>query len=168
MNKHDRATAQRILLERWLSLIQDAYNRQQRELEDLWHSRTDDEPVTPPMLRISMPSNDMMNLLLNGISAVLDGTNNPFGIEPPAKGIKPLKARWQMILIVGELIDEIEKLTVAGRPNPKTEAVSNIADKHGISTSTLLKAYKDKDIRGWADSRLHPVWDRTLKKMRIK
>ncbi len=168
MNKHDLAAARRSLLEHWLGLIQDAYNHQQRELDDLLHSRTDDEPVTTPKLQISMPSKDMMNLLLNGISAVLDGKGNPFGIEPPAKGIKPLKTRMQMILIVGELIDEIERLTAAGRPNPKTEAVSNLAAHHGLSVPTLLKAYKDKDLRGIATFRLNPLWARAIKKMQIK
>ena len=168
MNKHDLAAGRRALLENWLVLIQDAYSRQQRELEDLYNSRSNDEPITPPMLRITMPSNDMMNILLNGISAVLDGKENPFGIEPPAKGIKPLKTRMQMILIVGELIDEIERLTAAGRPNPKTEAVSNLANRHGLSTSTLLKAYKDKDLRGWAKFRLNPLWAGPIKEMRIK
>lgn len=164
MNKHDLAAARRSLLELWLSLIQDAYDNQQRELENLLHSRTGDEPVIPPMLRIPKPSSDMMNLLLSGIAAALDGKSNPFGVEAPSKGIKPLKTRQQMISIVGELIAEIEALTTAGKANPKTEALSKIATKHSLSDSTLLKACKDKDILGMVKLSRYSVQDRAYKK----
>lgn len=167
MNKHDLAKARRSLLEHWLHILQDA-DRIQRAECDAMIGAAGGEPVTPPPLRLTKPSNDMMNLLLGGLEAALRGDPDPFGIEPPAKGTRPLKSRQQMILIVGELLDAIEAAKAAGVRNPETAAVTEAAARHGMSTSKLVKALDDKDLRGWAEFRLNPLWARTIKKMRIR
>lgn len=152
MNKHDIAAARRDLLTRWRGDLIDAINRQARELGELFDAESCD-PITPPPLRITMPSCDSVALLLSGIDNALAGKPDPFGIEPPKRGIKPLKTDQQMIAIVADVLTEIQKNKSQKVAAPKM-FIQDLARKHGVSNDTIKKALKDKRIRGWATYQL--------------
>lgn len=150
MNKHDLADARRQLLIRWRSKLIDALNRQARELGEQFDPESSDH-FTPPPLRVPMPSGDMIELLLGGIDNALEGKPDPFGIEPPKRGIKPLKSRQQMIDIVAAVLSENGKKQRTVVPRM---FLNDLARKHGLSTDTLEKAMKDKSLLGFATLKL--------------
>lgn len=148
MNKHHLASAKRALLERWLGLLEDAQTRQEGESEAR-RIAANGQPFDPPPLLIPAPSQDMKQLLMEGIQAALDGKPDPFGIAAPTKGNKPKYNRQGWLDVVREIFGEIERnknrVLPYGKRDPVTEAINTIAERHGLSAEAIWKAYKDPD-----------------------
>lgn len=148
MNKHHLASAKRALLERWLNLLDDAQARQEIESEAR-RNAANGGLYEPPPLVIPAPSQDMKQLLIEGIQAALDGNPDPFGIALPKKGNKPKYNRQGWLNVVREIHGEIQRnekrALPYGKRDPVTEAIITIAERHELSAEAIWKAYKDPD-----------------------
>lgn len=150
MNKHHLAGQRKVLLELWLKLLRDAEAR-------TIHQAATEEPRQSLPLVITKPSNDMMELLLGGIQRALDGDADPFGIQPPARG-KVSPDTWpERVAAVAEVLTVIGEIQRDGLPDGHrdyvAEAIGIVAGRRHVKLgeSALREAYKDKEIRGWAE-----------------
>lgn len=144
MNKHDLVDARRLLLENWLSLIRYANAAHERECKAL-HDTATGEPISPPPLRLPGLSQDMINLLVDGIEAALAGSKDPFGIATPRggktlRGKKRLLSRQERITAVSMIIDKYE------RGSNLQDAFAAVAEKMEMSAEAMRDAYYDETI----------------------
>jgi hypothetical protein len=103
-----------------------------------------------------MPSQDMMELLLGGIRNALDGKKDPFGIAISTRGRRSCFDRQGWLDVVREVLGEIERnrqkierdgSLAYGKRDPVTEAIAIVAERHGLSTDAVTKAFGDRDNR---------------------
>lgn len=137
---HDDVEARRALLEVWLSRIEAGYS----VMESTVKERMAENPigaVQVPNMEIYPPSQDMMDVMTDGLRRAIRGEPDPFKTLSP-RGKKPLLNRADKLRLAIQVLE----LKEAGEN--ELEAFEIVAESFSVSPSTAKTIFYE--WKGWA------------------